>query len=68
MELQLDPNAWRKSRRSNAEGNCVELNDSDPAGIAVADSKQGYHVTIAFSRQAMATFIAGVPGMDSLAA
>ena len=34
---------WRKSRRSNGQGNCVEVAFLDGGRVAVRDSKDGGH-------------------------
>lgn len=50
------PSIWRKSTRSDAEGeNCVELT-SLPAAVAVRDSKHPDGPKLAFSRAAFRTF------------
>lgn len=39
MFEQIDPDRWRKSTRSGAQGNCVEVADLPDGGRAVRDSK-----------------------------
>ncbi|MGW0432460.1 DUF397 domain-containing protein [Micromonospora sp. NPDC003197] len=51
------PSDWRKSKRSNANDNCVEVN-VQPAGVGIRDSKAGAggpHLD--FPRSAFAAFI-----------
>lgn len=38
--MNLSHAAWRKSTRSNANGQCVEVADNLPSVVAIRDSKQ----------------------------
>jgi hypothetical protein len=48
--------AWRKSRYSMSNGNCVEATP-DPTGIAVRDSANRAGVMIRYSAQAWHAFV-----------
>lgn len=57
----LDPShaRWRKSRRSNNGGNCVEVADLTPE-IAVRDSKAPNAGHLSFSPQHWTAFVTNV--------
>ncbi|MEO6090843.1 MAG: DUF397 domain-containing protein [Umezawaea sp.] len=50
---------WRKSSRSQAQGQCVELAVVD-LGVGIRDSKNRVAGTLAFGRSAFAAFLDGV--------
>lgn len=57
--------AWRKSRRSNASGNCVEvarLPHGD--GIAIRNSRSPEGPALVFTPDEIAAFVAGVRDGD----
>ncbi|MEO3927888.1 DUF397 domain-containing protein [Micromonosporaceae bacterium B7E4] len=45
----LTGTAWRKSSRSGAEGDCVEVADNLPGLVAVRDSKDPYGPILTFA-------------------
>ena len=55
--LSHTPN-WRKSIRSTATGNCVEVADNLPGRVLVRDTKDRDGGTLAFEPAAWAAFVA----------
>jgi hypothetical protein len=51
--------SWRKSSRSNAGNDCVEIART-PAGIAVRDSKNPHQPHLTLSTAAFAGFVADI--------
>ncbi|GAA2680837.1 MULTISPECIES: DUF397 domain-containing protein [Actinosynnema] len=50
---------WRKSARSGALGNCVELADLVDGGIAVRNSRFPDGPALVYTREEVAAFVAG---------
>ena len=51
--------AWRKSRRSGALGNCVELAPLTGGSVAVRHSSQPDGPVLVYTRAEMAAFLSG---------
>lgn len=50
---------WRKSARSGAVGNCVEIADLPGGGIAVRNSRYPEGPALVYTRTEVAAFVAG---------
>lgn len=56
----IDELAWRKSRYSGSQGNCVEVAPLPLGNVAVRDSKDPTGPALAFKPEEWAKFIEGV--------
>ncbi|WFE42635.1 DUF397 domain-containing protein [Micromonospora sp. WMMD998] len=55
--MDLTEATWRKSARSGAQGNCVEVADNLPGVVAVRDSKDQQGPALTFTSEAWSAFI-----------
>jgi hypothetical protein len=61
------PGAWRKSRRSNGQAECVEIGATRPGVIAVRDSKDPDGTQLTFGPAQWRTFATKVKAANSKA-
>lgn len=62
---QLPVRAWRKSRRSNPSGNCVELGQlPGRAGVAIRNSRDPEGPALICAEEEIAAFILGARDGD----
>jgi hypothetical protein len=55
---------WRKSGRSNASGNCVELAQLPGGGVALRNSRDPEGPALLFTRDEILAFVHGVRAGD----
>jgi len=55
---------WRKSRRSNPSGNCVELAVLSDGGVAVRNSRFASGPALIYTHDEMAAFVQGAKDGD----
>ncbi|MEU9114941.1 DUF397 domain-containing protein [Streptomyces sp. NPDC048483] len=55
---------WRKSRRSNPSGNCVELAVLSDGGVAVRNSRCASGPALIYTHDEMAAFVQGAKDGD----
>lgn len=60
MNVDLTNAAWRKSARSGANNNCVEVAGNLSDAVAVRDSKRPGVGSLVFSRAEWAAFVTAV--------
>lgn len=60
MTHDLTPATWRKSTRSQAATNCIEVADLNDGGRAVRDSKNPTGPALMFTATGWAAFTVGV--------
>lgn len=57
--MDLSQVTWRKSTRSNAQTNCVEVAELPDGGYAVRDSKDPAGPALIFTRDEWSAFVGG---------
>ncbi|MGD3108337.1 MULTISPECIES: DUF397 domain-containing protein [unclassified Streptomyces] len=60
----IDGAVWRKSRRSNPSGNCVELALLPDGGVAVRNSRHPAGPALIYTHDEMAAFVQGAKDGD----
>lgn len=60
----IDGAAWRKSRRSNPSGNCVELAVLSDGEVAVRNSRFPSGPALVYTRDEMTAFVQGAKDGD----
>ncbi|MEU6343697.1 MULTISPECIES: DUF397 domain-containing protein [unclassified Streptomyces] len=60
----IDGAVWRKSRRSNPSGNCVELAPLPDGGVAMRNSRHPGGPALVYTRAEIEAFLGGVKDGD----
>jgi hypothetical protein len=61
---ELPPVSWRKSRRSNPSGNCVELAELPDGQVAMRNSRFPEGPVLVYTRSEIAALLGGVQDGD----
>jgi Domain of unknown function (DUF397) len=61
---ELPPVSWRKSRRSNPSGNCVELAELPDGQVALRNSRFPEGPVLVYTRAEIAALLGGVRDGD----
>ncbi|MCF6524254.1 DUF397 domain-containing protein [Streptomyces sp. JJ36] len=64
QDPRLQGVAWRKSRRSNPSGNCVELAELEGGGVAVRNSRHPSGPALIYTPAEITAFIQGAKDGD----
>lgn len=64
QDPRLQDVAWRKSRRSNPSGNCVELAELAGGGVAVRNSRHPSGPALIYTPAEITAFIQGAKDGD----
>lgn len=64
QDERLQNAVWRKSRRSNPSGNCVELAELDGGGVAVRNSRHPSGPALIYTPAEITAFIQGAKDGD----
>ncbi|MBY8887610.1 DUF397 domain-containing protein [Streptomyces sp. PTM05] len=61
---RIEDAVWTKSRRSNPNGNCVEMAPLPDGGFAVRNSRHPEGPALVYTREEMVAFIGGAKDGD----
>jgi hypothetical protein len=62
---RLEDAVWRKSSRSGAVGNCVELAWPEQDVVAVRNSRDPHGPVLVYARAELVAFLAGVRNLEA---
>jgi hypothetical protein len=62
---RLENAVWRKSSRSGAQGNCVELTWPEQDTVAIRNSRDPHGPVLVHSRAQLTAFLTGVRDLEA---